>query len=1364
MEHEGLPPFSIEPTDSASARWDRWVRRFDNFIVAKNVEEDTRKKAMLLHYAGESVFDLSESLNVLPADTCDQTKVKLNAYFTPRRNVEYEVFTFRQAKQNTGETLDQFHTRLQHLAKNCAFDNKDKEIKSQIVQKCFLPKIRDKGLGDANITLEQLLTYGRTLEATMTQSKIMGNTESTIPTTDKSVHAMSHDASRRTPSRGRGRGHRGSGSSHRGRQMANSRSDSQNPNKKSSQSASTYQSEGKTCQGCGGSPHNRKMCSAWGKTCYKCQRSNHFASVCKANGAMAKANYMEGVASSVTDDLCEETYALSLYHTSGTNLVKPYVCTMTLEGTGVTLEIDTGASVSLISEKEWTRIQEASPKLTLSKDNIPRLRTYAGNTIQPLGQVPLEVYHNNQHYKLPVLVVPGSGPNLLGRDWLSVLKINWATVHQVDRDDFLKPYQNVFSEELGTLKGVTAKFYVDDTVKPRYFKPRPVPLALRAKVEAELDRLQEAGVIRPVEYSEWAAPIVPVLKATGAVRICGDYKVTINQATKVDKYPIPNIDDLFTKLSGGQLYTKLDLSHAYQQVVLDEASRKLTTINTSKGLFVYERLPYGVSSSPGIFQRIMEQLLQNIPMTVVYLDDVLVTGRTPEDHDRNLQTVLTRLQEAGLHLKKEKCTFRQKSCAYLGHVIDAEGIHPTEDKVIAVQNAPAPQNSQELRSYLGLIHYYHNFLRNLSTLLAPLHELTRQNVEWNWGPRQQKAFDESKALLFSSKVLVHYNPELPIIVTSDASPYGIGSVLSHRLPDGNDRPIAFASRTLSTAEKKYAQLEKEGLALIYGISKFHKYLYGREFIVQTDHKPLLGLLKEDRPISAMASARIQRWALTLSNYQYCLEYRPGLKIGHADGLSRLPLPIAPTHVPIPEEVVLALSTMDETPITSEQIAKWTVTDPVLSQVRQYVEQGWPPQVPGGFEAYVCRKSELSVQHGVLMWGARVIIPPKGRETLLDELHATHPGIVKMKALARSYLWWPGVDADIERTVKDCEMCQLNSKLPPSAPLHPWEWPGQPWHRIHIDYAGPYEGKMILVIVDAHSKYIDAHVVASATTSVTLTKLRQTFATLGLPSTIVSDNGSCFTSDEFRKFCRINGIKNITSSPYHPASNGLAERAVQTVKAALKKTRGNLEDRLYSFLARYRVTPQGTTGQAPATFVFKSPPRTRLNLLRPSESIKNRVLEKQSYDKQRHDAHASARVFRAGDSVWAMNFQAKPKWVPAILENQLGPLTFTARLSDNRLWRRHQDHLRERRPDEVAYDNQQPVVEPMFQQPLDNVVHPVVPKTPVSEPINDRKIVPSVPVPTSDTVPKSISVPKVVASPMLLRRSTRVVKPPEKLDI
>ena len=398
-----------------------------------------------------------------------------------------------------------------------------------------------------------------------------------------------------------------------------------------------HKSAAPACSGCGGPPHdNRRMCKAWNRVCYKCQKLNHFANVCKAN--IQQTHLVENdTHSQSSDKLCEDTYTLGLYHTSATHTIPPYICNVQIEGSDMVLEIDTGSSVSLISGVEWAKMCQKA-ELTLDTHNVPRLRTYAGTTIEPLGRAYVNVCHNSQQHRLPAIIVPGSGPNLLGRDWLVVLKVNWAKVYQVDKVDFLKPYESVFNEGMGTLKGMKATFYVDDTVKPRFCKPRPVPFALRAKVEDELDRMQDAGIIRPVEFSEWAAPSVPVLKSTGAVRICGDYKVTTNRAVKVDKYPIPNVSDLLTQLSGGRVYTTLDMSHAYQQVVLDEESRPLTTINTSKGLFEFERLPFGVSSSPGIFQRIMEQLLQNIPMTVVYIifsyHTLKIPNKVIHDHAR----------------------------------------------------------------------------------------------------------------------------------------------------------------------------------------------------------------------------------------------------------------------------------------------------------------------------------------------------------------------------------------------------------------------------------------------------------------------------------------------------------------------------------------------------------------------------------------------------------------------------------------------------------------------------------------------------------------------------------------------------------
>ncbi|CAB4025071.1 putative protein K02A2.6-like protein, partial [Paramuricea clavata] len=303
------------------------------------------------------------------------------------------------------------------------------------------------------------------------------------------------------------------------------------------------------------------------------------------------------------------------------------------------------------------------------------------------------------------------------------------------------------------------------------------------------------------------------------------------------------MEEVHNKLAGGKTFTELDLSHAYEQMVLDDASKDVVTINTHRGLYRYNRLPYGVSSAPGIFQRTMESLLNGIPYTGILLDNILISGPTDEEHLQNLEEVMKRLSEAGLRLKKSKCRFMQPTLECLGYRIDETGIYPVEAKVKAVQEAPTPTNVTELKAYLGLLNFYGKFLPNLSTELEPLYQLLRKNQRWKWNTEQIRAFERPKTLLQSATVLVHYDPNKKLTVSCDASPYGVGAVLSHEMPDGSERPIAFASRTLTSAEKKYSQLDKEGLAMVFAVKKFHQFLYGRHYTIYTDHKPLLGIFK-----------------------------------------------------------------------------------------------------------------------------------------------------------------------------------------------------------------------------------------------------------------------------------------------------------------------------------------------------------------------------------------------------------------------------------------------------------------------------------------------------------------------------------------
>ena len=481
---------------------------------------------------------------------------------------------------------------------------------------------------------------------------------------------------------------------------------------------------------------------------------------------------------------CDEMQEYSLYPVRGP-AVSPLQTMVTIEGKVVPMEVDTGASVTVVSETTLSSIWGSQTVPPLQSTTV-KLRTYTGSEIPVVGELTVRVRHQDQQLELPLVIVAGSGPSLLGRDWLSQMHLDWQSMFATQREetlaDVIQRHEEVFQEGLGRMKGAQATLHINPEVEPKFYKPRPLPHALRSKVEDELNRLETDGVIVPVQHSDWATPIVPVLKPDGSVRICGDFKLTANVATKLETYPLPRINDLFTSLAGGQHFSKLDLSHAYLQLPLAEESQPIVTVNTR--LYRYQRLPFGVSSAPAVFQRTMETLLQGIPNVCVYLDDILVTGPSSATHLRNLEEVLTRLEDAGMRLKKEKCAFLMEEIEYLGHKISREGLQPTEGKIRAVAEAPVPTRVSELRSFLGLVNYYGKFLPDLATAAAPLYSLLRKTAQWCWGQAQQSAFEKVKTLLQSSDLLVHFDPQKEIILACDASPYGVGAVLSHCMEDG----------------------------------------------------------------------------------------------------------------------------------------------------------------------------------------------------------------------------------------------------------------------------------------------------------------------------------------------------------------------------------------------------------------------------------------------------------------------------------------------------------------------------------------------------------------------------------------------------
>ena len=337
------------------------------------------------------------------------------------------------------------------------------------------------------------------------------------------------------------------------------------------------------------------------------------------------------------------------------------------------------------------------------------------------------------------------GPVLLGRNWLSVLKLNWSEIKKVsakpvsDVEQLTTQYASLFDDSLGTIKGVKAHLKMKSNSTPKFFKPTPVPFALKDKIGEELNRLEKLGVLEKVEFSDWATPIVPVLKPDGSVRICGDYKVTINPCLDVQEYPMPSAEELFTQLNGGEKFSKIDLSSAYQQVRLDDESKQYVTINTHLGLYRYTRLPF-VAASPAIFQKTMDVVLNGLQGVGGILDDLIITGKTDQEHLQNLNSTLNRLQSMGIQLKKSKCVFLQPSVEYFAFVVDRQGIHPSPRKVQAIREVPVPENPTDLKSFLGLVNYYRKFIPDMASVVNPLNRLLSQDVPWTWSDGLSEIF------------------------------------------------------------------------------------------------------------------------------------------------------------------------------------------------------------------------------------------------------------------------------------------------------------------------------------------------------------------------------------------------------------------------------------------------------------------------------------------------------------------------------------------------------------------------------------------------------------------------------------------------
>ena len=975
-----------------------------------------------------------------------------------------------------------------------------------------------------------------------------------------------------------------------------------------------------------------------------------------------------------SDLLDESSYSFQINSIYERKRIK---CDVKVNGTNVQMQLDSAADLTTIPEN----IANTLPNMNINTNIKPVMFDFNEQPIEVVGVAKVDIIFMEKDLKqVSVVVVKKEKRPLLGLDWinkLNQLKPDWnkvmnpmKEVNIMQEKNLLEEFKEIFEPGLGTVKNVTANLELKEDAVPKFMAPRQIPFALKTQVEQEILRLEKEGNWQKVKYCKWATPLVPVAKPDGSVRLCGDYKVTVNPQLNVAQHPLPNPSVMFATMGGCQIFTKIDLKSAFQQLTMDEKSQEICTLNTPLGLYRPKRLPYGVASSPALWQETMDKIFAGLPGVFIFVDDIVVAGENEEQHESRLRKVLERIRENGMKINKKKCLFRVPSVEYLGFIIDGKGIHKTKEKIKAVMDAKTPTNVKELQSFLGLVTFYGRFIKDLATIAHPLYHLLNKGVQWECTTACQNAFQKIKKEITSDRFLVHFKGNLPLKLVCDASQVGIGCVLAHVMPDGTEKPIAFASRFLNKAEQNYSQIEKEGLSLVYGVKKFHMYLYGKDrFTLVTDHKPLLAILGSKVGLPTIVAARLLRWAIILAAYNYVLEYRPTSKMGNADALSRLPVEKAPeTH----ENSILLIETQN-LPLKAKEIGQITKKDPILAKVKEYLISNNETFIDNeDCRAYKIVKEELSIEQDCILRGARVVIPAALRGRVLKEIHEGHQGIVKCKAIARSFVWWPGIDKDIENSVKNCQECALHQNNPKPITLHPWENARYPWQRLHIDFAGPFLGSSYLIVVDAYSKWPEVIPMNTTTSQNTIRALMTLFSTHGLPERIVSDNGPQFCSEEFENFLKVNGIWHTLSAPYHPSTNGEAERFVQTFKNAMKTSNAsasNISTHIAKFLLSYRTSPHTTTGICPSLLLMGRRIRSKLDLMLPDSKSTN---EQQMFKKL--EELKKIRRFEVSDKVMVRTYQYnKEKWTPGIVRKKLGNLHYEVDVNGNVL-RKHIDQL------------------------------------------------------------------------------------------
>ena len=837
----------------------------------------------------------------------------------------------------------------------------------------------------------------------------------------------------------------------------------------------------------------------------------------------------------------------------------------------------------------------------------------------------------------------------------------------------------VIRGKLGRVESTEHKIETDgaEPINTRQYR---CPISKREIIRNEAQKMIVAGIVKPSD-SPWNSPVVLVAKPSGEHRFAIDFR-KLNGVTKKQAYPVPRIDDCLNSLGTGKIFTCLDLESAYWQVPLAEEAKAKTAFSVEGlGHLEFEVMPYGLVNAGASFQRLMDQTLNGLhwTMCLVYLDDIIVFGRTVEEHNERLRIVLKRLAEANLTLKPGKCKWARRQVKYLGHLIENGTIKTDPDKTAAVREFPTPGSVKDVRAFLGIASYYRRFVPNFATLSKPLSVLTKtkQSRSFKWTDEAEAAFKEIKTKLTEAPCLTCLDQDAPLVIHTDASNMGLGAVLSV-IRDDQEFVVAYASRQLKESEVKYAPIKKECLAIVYALKTFHFYIYGKtQFDIITDHCPLTYLKSMDPKCQLL-----QRWILIMQTYNFTITHRAGAKNGNADALSRCPISwdiddgkeICPSFGEVNHITTTALPPAlvpDEDEMTADDIAVQQDNDEELRAVKDFIEMGVLPEGDGNFGQLKRYASHCIIENGILydVWKPKngrsrkqLVTPKKNRGEILVENHENnnHAGYLRTLARIREHYSWPGLTGDVGTHLRNCAVCKATKVSKQNkVHLHPIKV-SQPLELVSIDFVGPLEvseggNRYVITLQDHFSRWPAAYPVSEATSERVIDAIQRFSSDFGYPKCILSDRGSNFLSKLVDRACKKLKIERKLCASFRPQTNGLLERFHFTLKNALATYPVQEWDTFVgSIVGAYRSTPHTETKETPALLFigrelgvnpeikFRAPMidygddyvKHRIALMQQAHQlVRGKNEQVQNRNKERYDRKAQPHGYNVGDWVW-----------------------------------------------------------------------------------------------------------------------------------